>query len=355
MKIGIITLYYGGNFGTYFQAVCLQKQIQKLGHECEIVSASIRGIQPWKYYLLLCFNRFVPKQLKRVLSKNLNFYTGYCTLEEDTKQLKKSRVCFSLKKLSKKYDGIILGSDEIWSTNCSEVRSQLVFWGKGAQCPIVSYGSSGINWKIPTIHSDLEFKKLFNQMLYLGVRDDTTYKMVKKYIKEDKVRRVVDPTILNPFYIQKENRLRKNILVYGPSFPTDIKDQIIDFAKKKNLCLSCMGWYHSWCEEFIEPDNGVNVQKVFAESNYIVSSSFHGTIFSIMHKKQFISIEVNERGKKVRDLLKMLNLEKRITNTNIRLLERAIDYEKTFTLIDQLRNESLRVLEKELEIIKNAK
>ena len=51
----------------------------------------------------------------------------------------------------------------------------------------------------------------------------------------------------------------------------------------------------------------------------------------------------------------MLNLEKRITNTNIRLLERAIDYEKTFTLIDQLRNESLRVLEKELEIIKNAK
>ena len=69
MKIGIITLYYGGNFGTYFQAVCLQKQIQKLGHECEIVSASIRGIQPWKYYLLLCFNRFVPKQLKRVLSK----------------------------------------------------------------------------------------------------------------------------------------------------------------------------------------------------------------------------------------------------------------------------------------------
>lgn len=74
-----------------------------------------------------------------------------------------------------------------------------------------------------------------------------------------------------------------------------------------------------------------------------------------MHKKQFISIEVNERGKKVRDLLKMLNLEKRITNTNIRLLERAIDYEKTFTLIDQLRNESLRVLEKELEIIKNAK
>ena len=116
-----------------------------------------------------------------------------------------------------------------------------------------------------------------------------------------------------------------------------------------------MGWYHSWCEEFIEPDNGVNVQKVFAESNYIVSSSFHVTIFSIMHKKQFISIEVNERGKKVRDLLKMLNLEKRITNTNIRLLERAIDHEKTFTLIDQLRNESLRVLEKELEIIKNAK
>ena len=241
MKIGIITLYYGGNFGTYFQAVCLQKQIQKLGHECEIVSASIRGIQPWKYYLLLCFNRFVPKQLKRVLSKNLNFYTGYCTLEEDTKQLKKSRVCFSLKKLSKKYDGIILGSDEIWSTNCSEVRSQLVFWGKGAQCPIVSYGSSGINWKIPTIHSDLEFKKLFNQMLYLGVRDDTTYKMVKKYIKEDKVRRVVDPTILNPFYIQKENRLRKKHISIWSKFPYRYKRSNYRFCKKEKFMLILYG------------------------------------------------------------------------------------------------------------------
>lgn len=355
MKLGIITLYYGGNYGTYFQALCLQKQILKLGHECEIISAAIRGMQPWRYYLLLCFNRFVPKHVKQILSKKLVFYSGYCTLEKETIHLKKSKICFSLRRLSKEYDGIILGSDEIWSTNSSEVRSQLVFWGKGAQCPIVSYASSGINWKIPSAHLDPVFKELYNRMLYVGVRDNTTYNTVKNYIGEERVSCVVDPTILNPFYLQEGKNSRKNVLVYGPSFPQNMIDQIITFSKEKNLSLSCMGWYHSWCDEFIEPDNGINVQKMFAESDYIVSSSYHGTIFSIMHRKQFISVEVNERGSKIRDLLKRLNLEHRITNTNIYLLETAIDYKKVFILVNRLRRESLSVLKKELEMINDVK
>lgn len=280
MKLGIITLYYGGNFGTYFQASCLQKQITQLGHQCEILNATIRGMEPWKYYLLVHFNRFVPVRLRKTIGKVLPFYSGYCTLENDTKLLPKSKIAFSLKSLSKEYDGIILGSDEIWSTDFSEVTSQLVFWGQNAQCPVVSYASFGVNSKISTLEKNEAYRILYNKMLSIGVRDEITYNNVRRFAADNiPLKIVLDPTLLNPYYVKKEGTPGNHVLVYGPDFSEGTKKSILEFARSRQLPVICMGWYHEWCDSFYEPEDADDVQSVFANSRYIINSSFHGTIF----------------------------------------------------------------------------
>lgn len=73
-----------------------------------------------------------------------------------------------------------------------------------------------------------------------------------------------------------------------------------------------------------------------------------------MHKKQFISIGVKNRNKKVEDLLSRLNLTDRLTVSEMELLDAPINYEDVFERLAQLRQDSLNFLKSELEIIEKA-
>ena len=83
-------------------------------------------------------------------------------------------------------------------------------------------------------------------------------------------------------------------------------------------------------------------------SKYIVTDSFHGTVFSIIYNKQFVSVAV-EKSKDLRivNLLKSLNLECCISYNFKNLIQ--IDYDQVNILIEKMKEQSINYIVSALE------
>lgn len=81
----------------------------------------------------------------------------------------------------------------------------------------------------------------------------------------------------------------------------------------------------------------------FKESAFVVTSSFHGTVFSVILKKPVYV--VGRLGGRSASLLAKLNLSDRILEEVTDLLDKGIDYEKMDLLLENYRIKSFDYLE----------
>ena len=105
--------------------------------------------------------------------------------------------------------------------------------------------------------------------------------------------------------------------------------------------------YQDFCDQHIvcRPDE---ILGYFKKANYIVTDTFHGTIFSIIFRKQFIVAATGK--KKILELLKKFKLEQRNTDTNMyEKINEEIRYFEVEKILDNYRNESKEFLNKALK------
>ena len=93
--------------------------------------------------------------------------------------------------------------------------------------------------------------------------------------------------------------------------------------------------------------------KSFTEADFIVTASFHGTVFSIIFNKPFISIVNKERGaSRFESLLKQLDLMNRMVNVGSEisddLIYDKIDYELVNKKLIDLKRKSINYLNEAL-------
>ena len=83
-------------------------------------------------------------------------------------------------------------------------------------------------------------------------------------------------------------------------------------------------------------------------SEFVLTNSFHGTVFSILYKKNFYSIYSRDSRKD--NLLNMLNLNSRhiYSLENINLSD-DIDYNKVYLELNKCRKNSIDFLKKSLK------
>lgn len=114
--------------------------------------------------------------------------------------------------------------------------------------------------------------------------------------------------------------------------------------------IIALGWPHKWADKFCNPDTADEFQNIFECAEYCVPSTFHGTIFSILHEKQFVTMLSPLRSRKVLMLLQQLGLENRLWNSACNMDE-PINYYTVNQLLAGLRAESEEYLSKALQAI----
>lgn len=305
MRVSIVTFYNSCNCGAFLQAFALSHFIEEnCGTTPSFVDIGARSITSdyWRQ-LKNAIKHFNIRKIRFINRK----FQGYRKAIDNFEVITRDEA-------NANSDIVVFGSDEIWNVSRKEISDYPALWGDGFESPRkVSYAPScnGAQFKL----SD-DFTSLVNNIKtfsHLSARDEFTAEQVAD-ASSMPVSVVCDPTLLydDSFYAKYEvdPKLRNYILVYssGTEMSQEEVTQIVQFAKGKNLKLFAVGHYLSWCDECF-PSDPFEFLGFYRHASYVVTDTFHGTAFSVIYRKRFISFA---RGKsKINELLNECNLQER--------------------------------------------
>lgn len=304
MKICIVTHLLFHNYGGTLQAFALQESLRRLGHEpitidylpdnITITRYFLAQLKTLFYYLTFRTSRKFFKYPHRIRSyKFQNFMDEHITLTERVKKYKSS--------LLRKYniDAIIVGSDQVWrgSFNKPSVQPELFLkFAKRYNMPKIAYAASfGVDFWEYSDSLTKECAKLSKLFTAISTREDSGVVLCRKYLNVEAVG-VSDPTLLLNSYDYDllckhiPKREINYLLAYLLDITEENMEEIRTFAQRNNIdvifCTSEKKIEYS-VEEWIA---------LYRDATFVITNSFHGTVFSIIYNKDFYSISHKDRG-----------------------------------------------------------
>jgi len=203
---------------------------------------------------------------------------------------------------------------------------------------------------------DILYSRLRN-FKALALRENKFINEIEEKIKIP-VKRVIDPTLLldSSEYekIMSPNiyKDRKYILLYARRYNPKMEKYAEDLSKKTGfeiIEISLRATNSSKHKMFYEAGVGEFLSLV-KDAQYVITNSFHGIIFSIQFRKEFIGFSREQCGNKIKELLDLFEIGDRLIVNGDESFK-PIDYNKVHKIINDKRNESLDYFEKEVEIL----
>ncbi|SDJ86017.1 polysaccharide pyruvyl transferase family protein [Natronincola ferrireducens] len=346
-KIGVITYVRSNNWGTFLQAYATVKLLEKyLGdyYEVELIDITTRaktteGRKSKSLREILQYpKRFL---LSRKLRKNheniIKFYESNLKLSERFHSEHFNEALKFIK--DRQYDILVSGSDEIWANKSGVDIPNIYYIPHEIIARKISIAPSANRGDLNTL-TDKEksyIKHSLSGYDYITVRDKNTYEFVTD-LTDKKVSLIYDPTLgceFEPVPHQKIRRDKKVIaLMFGKVNP-DVAQRIVERYGKKYKIVSI----HSYIPktEWLYIKDPLEFVSLYNEIDLMITSSYHGTIFSIKSDTSFISIDnesiYKQYSSKISDLLNRLKLEEHYQPI---LDNSEVEYEMLFKKIDKL-------------------
>lgn len=354
-KIGILSMQRVINYGSFLQAYALKRIVESLGADCYFIDIE-KGRQLPGNEIDSRFKANI-KRLFRVASNLIKNPRQTFMVRTFTKTLRHKFInqYYDILSLEKKKNGIfdvvIIGSDEVF--NCTQkcyfgFSRQLFGSGINAK-KIISYAASFGNTtaeKIRKYGLQQELSSYLNKNFSaISIRDMNSKAMVES-LSDIKPELHLDPVLIYDFNKEMQD-LKVNhtdyIVIY--TYVNRIEDSkeieaIRSFAKKYKKKLISIFCVYSWCDEYIVPDTPFDVLAYFRDADYIITDTFHGTIFSIINKKQFGTLIRNSNKEKLTSLLSNFFLIDRIIDKPSKLeivLNSSISFDRTIEKINEER------------------
>lgn len=325
-KTATITWITYSNFGTYLQAFALQQFIKSLGYENKILDDSnfIYKKFYWKYELKKFFLSF---------SKSYRMYNKYNKLSmKHYKDFKNKFIDLEYNinnvYLNSQYEIFICGSDQIWRPFLLNRNPNSGFYyASFSHNKKISYAPSiGVS-TIP-IEFYPKYKEYLKDFSFLSLREEQGIKEIKK-ITGKHIEQVVDPTLLlskeewNRLLPQKNIKNNKYVLCYLLTPNIKYITTARNYAKKHGLIMKMFfndRTYYYYSDELICA-GPLEFLDAIRNADYIFTDSFHGSIFSAIFEKQFITFKrftdnAQSQNSRVENLLKMFNLPNRLISSN---------------------------------------
>lgn len=362
MKVDIITRHSVPNYGSLLQSYATQKVIEDMGFESEIINYT-RYEERYKNLVnsLIKGKKWDKNIITRMIYKVIqtpNYAKMY-------KKFVKYRKNF-LKESPKEYGNIhelinnppiadvyCSGSDQIWGKIGTADYDEAYFlkFVKNKRC--IAYSSSFGKEKI-----DFELEKNLENLLKdyskILVREDTA-----KKILEDKgfsnVEHVLDPTFLlnSDEWTNLANKSRKKykkyVLVYQLHDNKKFDKYAKKFAKKTGLKLLRISpsLYHIIRSgRLIYLPNQYEFLSLFKNAEYILTDSFHATVFSLIFNKNFIDILPGKTSTRIISILNLVGLQDRILKDydDFSLIGKSIKFNNCNKILSREREVSKKLL-----------
>ena len=320
-KIGILTYHACFNYGACLQAYALQNSIMKIQPDCEIIdyqSETLRNICD-------VFSK-KPDNKKEVI-KNITRYPYKAQLNRRQKlfedfinnDLILSRRCTTeadVEKQAEQYECIVCGSDQTWNLEpsiryCNEVY-YLNFPKKQRR---VTYATSFGQWVEKIASREDEILPWIKSFDILSMREESGVEYLRS--KGLKCEHVLDPTLLlRVDEYDKICRVPDMDRPYVLMFSWNCAKEVIDVARKVSKQLNCdlinivappRALFSGVKRKLdVGPKEFLGLVK---NAEFVVTNSFHGTVFSSLYNKPFASVISGSVDKRRQSLMHQLGLE----------------------------------------------
>ena len=386
-KIGLAVCYDTKNFGSQLQVLATIKKVEDLGYDTEIIRYK-KTLTPTFILQTIprIFNRaFIGSKLRgkkkrRIIAKhpevakNISIrnkrFNGFVK-KYFTKQSKPYEGWEKLVKESRQnYDGFLCGSDQLWlPMNLGSHFYTLEFAPESK--PKIAYATSFGVSQIPNNQKKATAKYL-KRFQALSNREIAGSKIVEELTgTASKV--VCDPTLLfdgNEWLeIIPDRRVVEDryIFCYFLGTNPDHRKWAEELKKETGLkIVSC-----PFLDNFVERDKTFGDVQLFdmdaedfvnliRHAEYICTDSFHGSVFSILNHKKFVTFSrfsdqsKGSRNSRIDSLFELTGLKDRHCKGDVvEIVDKEIDYVKVEERLKALRTESVDFLKNALIMTDN--
>lgn len=375
LQLTLVGRYYNFHLGADLQALALHNILRKVGN-CNIIDYS-----PPSYLFDLS------KKAKSILKNEGILYL----FKTETNFILRNLIFKSNKKIAKKFshfrqnnfkftdktftrfkeleeyfsnseDIFIVGSDVVWSARHNTLESLRVnllgFVKNGIKA---SYAASVVD-PIPKNLRPIYAEHL-KEFDFISVREETSRKYLQDILPNAEIEVVLDPTLL----LSKEQWLevakkplevpeRPYILVYDLLRSEKILKPTLKFAKRNNFNVITFSYSlirkitHPKVKSFYLSDPSEFLWLI-NNAEFVVSSSFHGTLFAVIFQKPFAAIDpepFGTAGSKISDFLHLIESEDRFLREpkDIEKISMEVDWKTINHNLEKQRRHSLDYLKR---------
>ena len=330
MKIGIITLHKVPNYGSALQAYALQYYLKRsTNYDVELIDY----IYPNKFHFK---QESILQKAKRTLKKILTLFNSHQIQKRKRFQLFYSKYFHLSPKQYRSihqiytdppiYDIYITGSDQVW--NLKTLYNDPVMYCTFAlpEKKKIAFSASFTLPSLPTQYKNIIRNRLL-EYSFIGVREFSGLNILKELDLPPTIvqKCTCDPTLL--LQANEYDELAKDssinikddyILIYALGYafiPEPAMSSIIRIAIRHYKCKTVfLGDCHiEYKCDYTIPNNIGPCEFIYLIKNakHVITSSFHGTMFSLIYRKNFTSILPNKQQKdnRIQDILTILGLQ----------------------------------------------
>ena len=361
IKVGILSTQRHANWGSVLQCYALEKKLNKIGYDAEIIDYFPEDVTVLGQH----------KRLKRKSEMLRNPFLHFAAI-----------IAFSISYINKKrvFDKFIKNnlklSPKIYhdSSEISDSDPKEDIYCCGGDQTLngfmvldvfdhlsddvvkVAYSSSFGK----TDFKPREYKRVqssLSRFNMLSCREDSGTKIMQQMGRNDA------KWILDPVFLLTANEWRKlaSSKYAGKNFIVAYNlhhDKKIEQFEKQlsdkydmpviNICVQWFEFYRYgkflWCpkvEDFLS---------LILNARYIISDSFHATVFSVLFHKKFMTVIPGVVGTRIESISNLLDIQNRIIQWNtqkdyLSLMDNEIDYGRIDAIIDSEREKAVRYIE----------
>lgn len=336
MRVGIFTFHRAHNYGAVLQAYALMRACMKLGYNTSIIDYAPAYIDNQYRYFKCC------NDLKTNLLKLYNFKGN---LEKNRKfnAFRKEYMVITPFNTSEKFDCLLYGSDQIWNPDIMPGFDKVYFGEHNITSKRnIAYAASIGKSEFSAWESE-EFSDAVSYMDAVSVREETACNLIQTFLDKN-IETVIDPTLLLNSQEWLEIAIRTNmdnryILVYEVNKYPETMRIAEDLSKKTGYPIVEIVYNKTRFDSGHKILNNVGPMEFigfFYGASYVVTSSFHGTAFSIIYNKNFYTVAHRVYSSRMTDLLNKLGLQERLVeslpenlrNINYNAVNDKLNFEK---------------------------
>ncbi len=324
MKIGILTFHNAYNYGAVLQAYATQEFVRSLGHEVEVIDYHNKNVD-WHYdmrkfrirgflrstyrFPLYLIEKYFFWQRRKAYHR---FFNEHMYLSKESYSEGENISLLG-------YDAILIGSDQLWNKRLTKGLDK-VYWGQFKALPNTRVAA----WSVCMNNIDLteedksQIKEFLKNFTAISVREKSLQSFLQD-LTDQTIWHTLDPTLILPSsqWVDLCHPVKESnyIAVYAVRKEKETVAFARKLAKQQGKKLIIIRSYCRWYlsaenKEYCGPAEFLSYIK---NADYVVTSSFHGTVFSLLFQRQFVCPRL-DGNVRIEDLLSTAGLSNRMVD-----------------------------------------